>query len=100
MGCATCPSSGALFPLRLNVAAVRRVERLEPGPLPLTQLRDFALRKNARRSGNPKPDSTRANRLNLLNSVPGGALARVDRLLPLILARYRQARGYRCALID
>ena len=91
----TCPSSGALFPFEIYVAAFA-VEGLEPG-LYHYSVRDFALRKM--RDGLETLNQIKRGRpdLNFLNSVPAALL--VSTVYCRSSWRYRQ-RGYRCALID
>jgi SagB-type dehydrogenase family enzyme len=91
----TCPSSGALYPCEIYVAAFG-IEGLEPG-LYHYSIREFALRKM--REGIDTLNQIKRGRpdLNFLNSVPAALL--ISTIYARSAWRYRQ-RGYRCALLD
>lgn len=91
----TCPSSGALYPCEVYVAAFG-IEGLEPG-LYHYCVKEFALRKL--REGGVALATIRRGRpdLNFLKSVPAAML--ISTIFWRSAWRYRQ-RGYRMALLD
>ncbi|HZL34687.1 MAG TPA: SagB/ThcOx family dehydrogenase [Tepidisphaeraceae bacterium] len=91
----TCPSSGALYPYEIYVAAFG-IEGLEPG-LYHYSVKEFALRKM--RDGAITLATIKRGRpdLNFLKSVPAALL--VSTIFWRSAWRYR-ARGYRIALLD
>ena len=91
----TCPSSGALYPFEVYVAAFG-IEGLEPGlyhynliDFTLCKLRDGQITLSTIKRGRPE--------LNFLKSVPAAIL--VSTIYWRSAWRYRQ-RGYRMALLD